>query len=344
MAGCGPGSPCDRVMGSSWAYWLNVPVSAPALAIYLVLTGCALGAGSQKPKVWFSWNAGLILSIFAAATALYFTYLQVEVLKSICKFCTSTHLLGITGAAIFLWNAPRPAGWNFSRTLRYGAIALAMMGVVVGGQRMFPHKTNLVSIYRGKFQFNLRNAPLIGNPSNNDYIISLFDYTCPDCHDMHALLQKARQRKNNSFSIISLPVPLDANCNPAVRETRPKHKDACTYARIGLATRRCGREIFQQYDEWFFGSGSIPTLEAAREKAESLAGKQQLDSALADPWVEQTLREGISIYEENGRSTKSYRMPQLIIGNAVASGPVSGLDELIQLLDTRLPVAASAKQ
>ena len=30
IAGCGTGSGCDKVMGSRWAYWLNIPVSAPA--------------------------------------------------------------------------------------------------------------------------------------------------------------------------------------------------------------------------------------------------------------------------------------------------------------------------
>ena len=36
--------------------------------------------------------------------------------------------------------------------------------------------------------FDLREAPVLGDASNRRYIVSLFDYTCPDCHEMHALL------------------------------------------------------------------------------------------------------------------------------------------------------------
>src|SRR5204863_2767557 len=160
-------------------------------------------------------------------TALWFVFLQVEILKSVWKFCTTTHVLGITGAIVFLLKAPKPAGWRFARTLPLALVALTMFGGVAAGQKLLPHKTNVVSIYDGKFRFNLREVPVVGKPDNSAYIISLFDYTCPDCHEMHALLKAARELKTNSLSIISLPVPLDANCNPMVRETRPKHKDAC---------------------------------------------------------------------------------------------------------------------
>src|SRR5215203_1067782 len=58
MAGCGPGSPCDRVMGSSWAYWLNMPVSAPALGAYLLLLGCAAALAFIKDRPRIAWNLG----------------------------------------------------------------------------------------------------------------------------------------------------------------------------------------------------------------------------------------------------------------------------------------------
>jgi hypothetical protein len=218
-----------------------------------------------------------------------------------------------------------------------------MFGGIVAGQKLAPHKTNFLSVYQGKVRLDLREAPMVGSPDNTAYIISLFDYTCPDCHDMHALLKAARERSTNSFSIIALPVPLDATCNPGVRVTRPKHKDACAFARLGLAMRKCGSDLFQKYDEWFFSRGQIPALEAAQAEAVKLAGKEKLDQALADPWVDQTLRKGISVYEEVGATTRSYRLPQIIIGDTVNTGPVSSLEELMKLLRTRLPATTAVK-
>jgi hypothetical protein len=143
----------------------------------------------------------------------------------------------------------------------------------------------------------------------------------------------------NSFSIIALPAPLDSTCNPRVRVTPAKHKNACEYAKLGLALRRCGSDVFQKYDEWFYGGGSIPTLDAAREEARMLAGKEALENALADPWVNQTLKKGVTLYEQNGRETKMYRIPQLIVGDTLNIGPVRNLDELVRLLKEHLPEA-----
>src|SRR4051812_32951289 len=62
MAGCGPGSPCDRVMGSAWAYLFNMPVSAPALGAYLLLLGCATALAFKKDRPAIAWNLGTLLS------------------------------------------------------------------------------------------------------------------------------------------------------------------------------------------------------------------------------------------------------------------------------------------
>src|SRR5437764_12666976 len=64
MAGCGPGSPCDRVMGSAWAYWLNIPVSAPALAVYLTLFVSSLAFTSRnQTRTERDWSLGFLWSL-----------------------------------------------------------------------------------------------------------------------------------------------------------------------------------------------------------------------------------------------------------------------------------------
>jgi len=350
MAGCGPGSPCDRVMGSSWAYVLNVPVSAPARVVYLALLISSVSVTSRKATTRHrAWNAGFCLGVLVLSSAVYFTWLQLEVVRSICKFCTSAHLLSVTGAILLLTQMPRSqfrnASGNALRLARPAMLALlafAAFGGLVVAQKLAPRQTNFLTIVQNGLNFDLREVPVLGETSNQRYIVSLFDYTCPDCHEMHALLTNAMKKLNGAFSIVALPMPLDATCNPHIGVTKPKHMHACDYARLGLCVRRCGEEFFQQYDNWFFGQAVIPPLQEATAYAENLVGKAAFDKARAEGWPDQMIQTSISIYENNGRWTHSYRLPQIIIGDTVNMGPVRNLDELVALLEKRLPEAAKA--
>jgi uncharacterized membrane protein len=350
MAGCGPGSPCDRVMGSSWAYVLNVPVSAPALAAYVALLISAMAVTSRKPQTRSrAWNAAFGLGILVICSAIYFTWLQIGVIKSICKFCTSAHLISVTGCILLLSQMPRlqfrDATGTVLRLARPASLALlAFVGFVslVAAQKAAPRKTNFLTVVQTGVNFDLREVPVLGNPSNQRYIVSLFDYTCPDCYDMHALLMGAMKKFDGVFSIVALPMPLDSTCNPHVKVTRPKHMRACDYARLGLWVRRCGEDFYQQYDNWFFSQGGTPPLEVATDHAEKLVGKAALDKARAEPWADQMIQTSIGIYENNGRLTRSYRLPQIMIGDNLNMGPVRNLDELVALLEKKLPEAAKA--
>lgn len=337
MAGCGPGSSCDRVMGSSWAYWLEIPVSAPALAVYATMFICSVAVASRRARnAERAWTLGFTGAVLILLIASWFIYLQVNVIKSLCKYCTTAHALSLFGSILFLAKAPRPATATQSRKIALAMFAVVPFAALVAGQQLAPHKINTVAVYNGAYKFDLREAPLIGNPDAKSFVVDLFDYTCPDCHQMHGHLTAARERMTNSFSIICIPCPLDSNCNPRVKVTPAKHKNACEYARIGLALRRCSSALFQQYDDWFFGQGSTPALDAAREKAATLAGKDRLEKALADPWVNATLQKGVSMYEQNGRESRMYRVPQLIVGDTINYGPMRNVDELIRFLENHL--------
>ena len=337
MAGCGPGSPCDKVMGSSWAYVFEIPVSAPALVAYLLLLACSILI-TGKADLKKSWSVGFVLSIAVIASAIWFTYLQVAVIKSICKFCTTAHLLSVVGAILFLWRAPRPSISGGLR-LSLAFVGVLLFGGLVAAQELAPRRTNILSLYKGTINFDLREVPLVGSPDADRFIVSLFDYTCPDCQVMHERLVKAREHFTNSFSIITMPLPLDQRCYPRITKQQPKHREACDYAKLGLALRRINLEAFQKYEEWFFGQSETPPLLTCQEKARSIVNQSELEKALADPWIDETIRKSISIYEENGKVTKSYRLPQVIIGETVNTGPVRDLNELLTLLETRLPGA-----
>ena len=207
---------------------------------------------------------------------------------------------------------------------------------MAASQQLAPHKTNILSIYDGSFKFNLKQVPMIGSPDAPRYIVSLFDYTCPECQLMHADLLAARERLTNSFSIVSLPMPLDPRCNPAVKVAPPKHVQACDYARIGLALRLAGAEPFRKYDEWYFSQSHTPPLEEARAYAANLIGAEALTQKIADPWVDQIIQTSVSIYSRNRQLANTGRIPQLIIGNKLSTGRVRSVDELVSLIQENL--------
>src|SRR6185295_165536 len=42
LAGCGTASGCHDVLSGRWAFWLGVPVSAPAMGVYLALLATSI--------------------------------------------------------------------------------------------------------------------------------------------------------------------------------------------------------------------------------------------------------------------------------------------------------------
>lgn len=199
-----------------------------------------------------------------------------------------------------------------------------------------PSAGRVITTHQGAFQFNLNDVPLFGSPEAPYVIVSLFDYTCHHCHIMHAHLQTALQYFSNRLAIISLPMPLDSQCNPLIRRTHPTASNACVYARLGLAVWRADRKKFQQFDQFMFSRPVPPPVSEASDYAANLVGANTLGRALADPWVEERLRQNISLYHTNALILQSGAMPQLILGNKAVSGSLNSPGELIRLLNEHL--------
>lgn len=345
--GCGPGSACDRVLGSAWAYWLGMPVSAFALLAYggLCVTSWRPPRARSTRRKAFAALAAIALAVAIIGAALWFVGLQVFLLKSICKFCLAAHVLGVFGAGVILvavWRrgpTQAPAGdVDAAGRLRVAGVVTGLLavGALVGGQCAFPKAVNVVRVFDGRFEFDVREVPLLGSPEAPHVIVSLFDYTCHDCHELHKLLVQAQARYPNRFAIAAFPCPLDAACNPLVRRTPPAHRLACEYARLGLAVRRAQAAAYARYDEWFFSQAGLPSLDQAKAFARTLVGEAALEAASRDAWVEHTLKMGLAMFRANHDMRGASRLPQLIIGRAVSSGPIRRAEDLFRLIENDL--------
>jgi uncharacterized membrane protein/protein-disulfide isomerase len=193
-----------------------------------------------------------------------------------------------------------------------------------------------IVLHQGKHRLLADELPIIGSPSAPHLIVSLFDYTCHYCRDMHGLLLEAQRRFSNQLAIVSLPMPLDADCNHLVKRTSSAHANACQYAKFGLAVWRAKPEAFSEFDSWLFHPPAPLPLNEVKQRAEELVGREKLEQALADPWVTSQIQTNVAIYESNSRELPDGRMPQLVIGSAISVGPLQNIDQLYTMLAEQL--------
>jgi uncharacterized membrane protein/protein-disulfide isomerase len=186
----------------------------------------------------------------------------------------------------------------------------------------------MFGVFGGVVNVDLAQAPLWGSPKAPFKMVSLHDYSCHHCAEMHSRIAEVYRAFSNSVAVLSLPMPLDGKCNPAIPRTPPAHVNACEYARIGLAVWRARPQALAYFEDWFFEefhrANKPPTVDAARSRAAELAGGiVALDVALRDPWVEMQIGQSIAIFRTSMTQFKNASMPQFIIGTNLVSGMLS---------------------
>ena len=372
VAGCGPDSNCHTVLTSRWASWFGIPVSAAGLVIYACLLGGTFLTNPRSPadQRRRTWQ----ILIFCAATTLgaglWFICVQAFILRTFCPYCMTAHGCAMIAAGLILSQAPiRPppekpkqrakqAYVPPSLVLRLCLAAAASLGLLVLGQILHRPTTyastpitagvttnaaapavRTFQIFDGQFQFNLQDVPVIGRVDAPHLIVSLFDYTCHHCREVHGPLMEAQRRFSNELAIISLPMPLDGKCNPIVKRTQAAHTNACALARIGLSVWRAKRSASLAFDEWAFASPMPPQPEAAEARARQLVGTNAFDQAVTNLWIGERIRQDADLYKAVYQRFHKGMMPQVIVGTNLLSG-VFSQDQLLRVLSEQFGLSA----
>lgn len=163
VAGCGPGSGCDKVLSSRWAYWLDIPVGVPAVVVYLALLASTFWITSRRTADdrRAAWMLAIGLSVVIAGAALWFVGLQMFVIEAFCKFCMLAHVCGFAAAMLCLNNIPFAANPNMPAwsgksseqgVPRKAFAPLLMLGVVgvaglAAGQLLVQKQRNIVKVF-----------------------------------------------------------------------------------------------------------------------------------------------------------------------------------------------------
>jgi uncharacterized membrane protein len=361
IAGCGPGSGCNQVLSSRWAYWFGLPVSVPAFLSYLALLALITIPDQRQPAAGpkLRWQAIVCLSVLVLFAAVYFVLLQIVIVKAWCKFCLATHASATAGGAALLMTTIQPSATGQTSggiRLKLRESLVSVLGAVlaliilVTGQLavkkrlygaslfsgLFDSGSDQIRLHAGKFKLVPADLPVLGAVPATNYIVSLFDYTCSHCRALHPILKQAQERYQARLSIIALPTPLDAACNPLIVVTAPANQNACEYARLSLAVWHVRHEAFPEFDDWLFSAAVLPSIEQARSRAQELVGKEALAESLKSPWVEHQLQVDVSLYQNNSQAVRDGRLPQLNIGDLITHGAIDSQQDLSRLIEQHL--------
>lgn len=338
LPGCGPGGGCDAVLSSKWSAAAGVPVAAGAAGVYgLVLIGLL------RTRTRVTWAMLLVCAAMLLGAAAWFTLLQWTVLQAWCPWCMATHGVGSLTAALLAWAAPvgrrrlLPEDPPDPKLLGPGeAVTFAAAGVLlVAGlatlQALAPAPGPQI-IRFGGIVGRPADGPILGSPDAPHILVYLYDYTCPQCRELHGQLQQARDRYGDALAIVPMPAPLDVSCNPAAGVTEDRHRGACDLARLSLAVWWARPDLYESMHDWLMTGPQPPTVEAATEHARNLIGEDVLPRALADDWPDRQLARAVGLYDQTGAGV----LPRLMAGTLLIAGRPSTAAELFTLLEREL--------
>lgn len=189
-----------------------------------------------------------------------------------------------------------------------------------------------LALFEGKLNLNLNEVIVLGSPKAPHIVVELFDYSCHHCRALHWRMEEVRRRYGDQLAIVMLPVPMNAGCNPSVKETAEVHGNACLYARLAIAVWQKRPSKFQEFHARLIEGTDLPEPGQMRYEAGRILGAKELDDALLSDSIDNQMKTGLLLYKICRMGT----IPKLILGDAIATGKFDKTDELFGLFESKL--------
>jgi uncharacterized membrane protein len=230
--GCAPGSSCDEVLQSNWAYVFGIPVSGLALLVDLafLFTTFACGPRSTPQQRRSAWEILIPCAVLVLGAAIWFTALQAFIVQRFCPWCMAAHGAGALAAILLLarmplTEAPAKTGVHKNKVVKLAAGALIALALLGTAQTLSPRKTYSVThvpntspgdasksaavstrpapppvltLFNGRIVLDLTKTPVIGSPEAPLKLLSLYDYTCRHCREMHPHVLELHRNFSNA--------------------------------------------------------------------------------------------------------------------------------------------------
>jgi uncharacterized membrane protein len=371
IPGCGARSGCDAVQKSRWARLGPVPVAALGTGLYLVLSLTVLARFIVPAGTGFSLWILMIGALFAGGGALWFTLLQLLVIRKFCHLCMIIHGLATAACVLTVFHlytqSPHALGMAPISVGIGGVLVLAFLQIVVSPRAYvsipaadlppattadlnppapdqassssslspaFPGPT--VKLVDGKITLAMEDWPLLGFPRASRVVAVMFDVTCDECRHLYRLLQQTVEQFPRQVAFLTLPVPLHPACNPAACGKLSEDAYACEFAKLYLALWQMNPTAFADFSRWLTAAKRPPAFSEARNRAQrSMTASVSL--ALVDTHVLRRLDSAVDLY----RRLRVDLLPQLLLEDRMILGRLDSLKELRAVLQLdKAPKAA----
>ncbi len=351
--GCHASGDCSYLWFSAWASWFGLPVSALAIIPYaLVLAGTMLVEKEKLAEV--GRKLLVVLAAFLAVMVVWFMVLQGVVLQHWCRLCLVSHALSVlTGLFAMGWlrasrSATDPRRW-FSGSFAVVGLALglaAIAGHSLPGQQTedqsFRPLPGIVLIQRDGLEqvrifgqsIDLKSGGLLvaGSPAARELMVTLFDYTCPDCRRLHGQLRHVTAADAGRYCELVLPAPLHSACNPLVKQDTPLHANACALAQIACVVGRFQPGAFPEFHAWLMAGEEPPAVESALQRAQALLPGLDVALEMKNQANLGPLQLGVQILQSNREIHQLDGLPLLMTEKATFIGAPQNIDTLARLL------------
>lgn len=332
---------CDLVLTSEYAYFVGVPVAWWALLAYLFIAALALAAGWATRVSQRRQAAGIL---FAAAVAsvlysAYLAYISLFELRTVCLLCATLYVINlgllVTGALVYAAARAVPreqeAWQSRTRIITGGAVAAVVLLLAVvawkassGDATMSPEE---FQAQHPDFYDRYMKLPVVavdsegghskGDPSASVTIVEFSDFECGHCARAYQTLKRVLPRFKKDVQLRFHHFPLDAACNPAIKQSF--HKYACLAAMAAECAGAQGR--FWEYHDLLFEHQSALDRDSLLDYAGQVGIDRQqflacLDSDAARRGIQRDVAEGIRLAIEstptfflNGRQVAGAKEP-----------------------------------
>lgn len=336
LPGCGDASGCDSVLQSAYASFFGLPVALAGLFLYTVCL-LLLGSWVRRSRDWNTVLCGAALAL-SALGALWFTGVQMFILKAFCPWCLFAHACAFTGvliallarvqashqAADYTASLAGAASRVGSRAFRNAVITLA---TVAGGALLWfaprirtgaqvvslpadaatVQDGKTVKLHGGKFRFELAALPMLGNPDTPQTAVLLTDFTCDHCRAFHRTISAFLEaNKGDAFAV------LPAWRSPEGREIQTMMMTL--HAADPAAWKTVADAIY---------SGELPaTPEMVSRACLSLAGDARWATVRAERGaeIEKLLVLTRAVQDANREAVPGGNLPQLMAGSDILVG------------------------
>ena len=342
LVGCGAGSACDSVLGGRWSKLFGIfPISGIAAGAYLafLLAVTVFLLSKDEGLKDMSSKALLLISGAIIGSAVWFVGLQLFAEGEFCKYCMTTHALGIVcsvlTASALLRGTRSGGGWM---AVGAGLAALlAALQVLTVPDSVYQEGT-------GEEAFPLISsdeAPVFGNPDAEYVIDLLYDYQCSHCRTVHEQLPEVIRQFGGRVAFVLCPCPLSPKCNPYVPREETRFEGSCDLARLALAVYELEPEAFADFDGWLFGADESAwrprAAAAARERAASIVGKDRLEALLPDASLSESIRRAADLF---GRTSTrgSAGIPRFVFGDRWVVPSADTAEDLAKILSEQFGI------